>query len=98
MSFMQKISVRRIPIYHANLTFLRKGKFLVAQNASFDARSAQTRYEILRPSLFLVHGASFMSRWPLLRGEGSAYPWLETAYVLSNLWLVLSYRISPITQ
>ena len=27
-------------------------------------------YEILRPSIFSAHCASFMSRWPLLRGWG----------------------------
>ena len=52
--------------------FWRKLNFWGRKTSLLNDRSAQMRYEILRPSFFLAHCASFMSRWPLLRGGGGA--------------------------
>ena len=50
---------------------LKKVEFFGAQNAPFWTPAAPKRdmmwHEILRPSLFLAHSASFRSRWSLLK-------------------------------
>ena len=53
--------------------FWRKFNFWAPKTPLLDARGAQTRYDViwnLCQSFFLAHCASFMSRWPLLRGAG----------------------------
>ena len=70
---MKKISARSIPIYTANLATVEESWIFGSPKRPFWTFPAPKRdmiYKIWRPSLFLAHFASLMSRWPLLRGAG----------------------------
>ena len=41
------------------------------------------------PIIFLAHYASFMSRWPLLRGQGGG--WSTYPYLASTLYIYIYY-------
>ena len=86
---MQNMCVRSIPIFQQIWILLKKIYFLGAQNTPFDARSAQTLYEILHPSLFSAHCASFMSKWSLLRGGCLHIHSLDRAISDSKEWTIL---------
>ena len=63
---MSKTKNRTKKIIQAKIK--RKINFWAPKTLLLDAHSTQTRYEILCPYLVSAHSASFMSRWPLLRG------------------------------
>ena len=68
-----KMSAKSIPIYSANLdTFEESWVFGCPKRLIWTLAAPKQDmmwYEILRPSFFLGHYASFMSRWPLLMGR-----------------------------
>ena len=68
-SFMQKMSVRSIPIFPANVaTFEWNWIFGLKLNFWVIALKRDMMWhEILRLSLVSAHCVTFMSRWPLLR-------------------------------
>ena len=60
-SFMQKFSTRSIPIYSANFATFEESWFFGALLIFW------------APIIYLVHCASFMSRWPLLNVGGGVW-------------------------
>ena len=74
--------VRSIPIFPVNLVTFEENRIFGRPKRPFWIPAAPKHdmmwYEILHPSLFSVHCASFMSRWPLLMEGGgglSVYPY-----------------------
>ena len=69
-----KIGVKfHITSYHVWALRASKRRFWVPKTPLLNKRGAQTRYEILCPSLFSAHCASFMWRCSLLRRRGGLH-------------------------
>ena len=74
---MQKKNVRWIPCKFGH--FWRKFNFWTSKRPFWTPVAPKRDvmwHKVLRPSLLSPDCASFMSRWPLQRGRGSAYPQL----------------------
>ena len=75
--------------------------FWVPKMLLLNGCSVQTRHDVIwnfTPIIFLAHGASFMSRWPLLRGRGSAYSQLGNNHLTKYLKHELrEYAVTIIT-
>ena len=92
--FMQKISVRSFPIYHANLvTFVKNWTFGRPKCPFWTsvARKRDMKWDkILRPSLFSAHCPTFMLRWSLLRGG------VCTSLVMTGPWRFFHFQIKVV--
>ena len=85
---MQKMSARSIPIFPANLAtfefFLIFGVPFVHLWTPVVPKRDIMWCEILQPSFFLAHCASFMSRWSLLGGRSLQIRSWETIHVVND--------------
>ena len=91
------------PLYPATLTTFEKKLNFVCPKRPFWTVAApkcdMLWYKILRPSFFLEHWSSFMSRWPLLRGGGRILH--IRSWETTNFWFIeiqmlrVSVGVSP---
>ena len=87
-SFTQKMSARLIPIYPESLvTFEKNYNFGAPRGRDIDARGVQTRYQILRSSIFFSTLYIFYAEIATSEGWGGGLPigsWETTKFLNSS--------------